>query len=115
MESKAGRSHVVRFYGMQKNSWSPTGMNRQNPHFLAHLLLLQRSLELALADLALSLGHIRFHPGIVQQATGHSAETKPHPITTASLPMDCPSVEIIFQWYWIRVWRRHVLLWCPPA
>jgi hypothetical protein len=29
---------------MLKNSWSPTGMNTQNSHFLAHLLLLQRSL-----------------------------------------------------------------------
>jgi hypothetical protein len=34
MGSKAGRSHVVRFYGMQKNSWSPTGMIRLNSHFL---------------------------------------------------------------------------------
>jgi hypothetical protein len=36
-----------------------------------HLLLLQRSLvvKLAVADLARSLGHIRFHPGIVQEAT----------------------------------------------
>jgi hypothetical protein len=26
--------HVVRFYGMLKNSWSPTGINRLNSHFL---------------------------------------------------------------------------------
>jgi hypothetical protein len=31
--SKAGRSHVVRFYGMLKNL-SPTGMDRLNSHFL---------------------------------------------------------------------------------
>jgi hypothetical protein len=48
MESKAGRSHVVRFYSMLKNSWSPTGMNRQNFNFLAQLLLLQRSLVIKL-------------------------------------------------------------------
>jgi hypothetical protein len=34
MGSKARRSHVVRFYGMLKNSWSPTGMDRLNSHFL---------------------------------------------------------------------------------
>jgi hypothetical protein len=86
--SKAGRSHVVRFYGMWKNSWSPTEMNRQSSHFLlAHLLILQRSLvvKLALADLARSLGHIRFPPGIVQQATGRSAETKSRPIATINV------------------------------
>jgi hypothetical protein len=33
-----------------------------------------------------SLGHIRFHPGIVQQATGRNAETKSRPITTTNLP-----------------------------
>jgi hypothetical protein len=35
MGSKAGRSHVVRFYGMQKNSWSSTGTNRQKYYFLS--------------------------------------------------------------------------------
>jgi hypothetical protein len=35
MGSKAGRSHAVRFYGMLKNSWSPSGTNRQNYHFLS--------------------------------------------------------------------------------
>jgi hypothetical protein len=34
MGSKSGRSHVVRFYGMLKNSWSPTRMDRLNYHFL---------------------------------------------------------------------------------
>jgi hypothetical protein len=34
MGSKAGRSHVVRFYGMLKISWSPTGMGRLNSYFL---------------------------------------------------------------------------------
>jgi hypothetical protein len=34
MGSKAGRSHVVKLYGMYKISWSPTGMNRLNSHFL---------------------------------------------------------------------------------
>jgi hypothetical protein len=48
MGSKAGRSHVVRFYDMEKNSWSPTGMIRQNSHFLTHLLLLQRPLVVKL-------------------------------------------------------------------
>jgi hypothetical protein len=60
-------------------------MNRQNSRFL--LALLQVKFELALADLARSLGHISFHPGIVQQAIGRSAETKSHPITTTNLPI----------------------------
>jgi hypothetical protein len=34
MGSKVGMSHVVRFYGTLKNSWSPTVMNRLNSHFL---------------------------------------------------------------------------------
>jgi hypothetical protein len=34
MGSKAVRSHVVRFYGMLKISWSPTGMSRLNSYFL---------------------------------------------------------------------------------
>jgi hypothetical protein len=33
------------------------------------------SLELALANLFYSLAHIRFQPGIVQEAQGRSAET----------------------------------------
>jgi hypothetical protein len=40
MGSKAGRSHVVRFYGMQKNSWSPTGTNILNmSSWTLHVLL----------------------------------------------------------------------------
>jgi hypothetical protein len=46
--SKAGRSHVVRFYSMLNNSWSPTGMNRLNFHFFAHLRLLQSALVVKL-------------------------------------------------------------------
>jgi hypothetical protein len=62
-------------------------MKRQNSHFLAHILLLQRSLVVKLGvSRSRSLGHIHFHPGIVQQATGRSAETKSHPITTTNLP-----------------------------
>jgi hypothetical protein len=60
-------------------------MNRLNSLIsFAHLLLLQSSLvvklEVGLADPAYSLGHIRFHPGIVQQDQGHSAEiaVSPH-------------------------------------
>jgi hypothetical protein len=34
MGSKAGRSHVVRFYGMLQNAWSPTGTDELNSHFL---------------------------------------------------------------------------------
>jgi hypothetical protein len=37
MESKAGRSHVVRFYGMLKIPWSPSGTDRLNSHFLRPL------------------------------------------------------------------------------
>jgi hypothetical protein len=58
MGSKEGRSHVVRFYGMSKNSWSPIGTNRQNYNFL--LPIWQSSQELALAELGCSLGQI--HP-----------------------------------------------------
>jgi hypothetical protein len=37
------------------------------------------SLELALANLFYSLAHIRFQPGIVQEAQGRSAETAVSP------------------------------------
>jgi hypothetical protein len=48
MGSKVRGSHVIRFCGMQKNSSSLTGTNRQNSHFLARLLLLRRSLVVEL-------------------------------------------------------------------
>jgi hypothetical protein len=63
-------------------------MNRQNSLLfpLAHFLLFQMSL---VADLARSLGHIRFHPVTVQEATkGCSAETNSRPITTTNLPIN---------------------------
>jgi hypothetical protein len=44
MGSKAGRSLVVRFYGMQKNSKNPTGMNRQNSNFLSSISYFSRGL-----------------------------------------------------------------------
>jgi hypothetical protein len=34
MGSKAWRPHVIRFYSMLKNSWSPKGIDRLNSHFL---------------------------------------------------------------------------------
>jgi hypothetical protein len=34
MGSKTRMSHVVRFYGTQMNSWSPTGIERLNSRFL---------------------------------------------------------------------------------
>jgi hypothetical protein len=86
MGSKAGRSHVLRFYSMLNNSGSPAGMSRLNSNFLrpstapeaslvtARALWLSSS-ELAVADLVYSLSHGRYLQGIVQQAEGRSAET----------------------------------------
>jgi hypothetical protein len=91
MRSKAGRSHVVRFYGMLKNSRSPTGTDRLNSHFLRpspaapeiSLVTARSALEDKLgvrpSRSCLLTGPHRCHPGIVQQAQGRSAETAVSP------------------------------------
>jgi hypothetical protein len=78
MGSKAEMSHIVRFYGMLKNSWSPTGMNRLNSHFFPPSSTRSRDVsgdgQSALVDkLAISpsrscllTGSHRYHLGIVQ-------------------------------------------------
>jgi hypothetical protein len=59
-------------------------MNRLNFSFPSPTSYFSRALwlssqELAIDDLVCSLGHIRFYPGIVQQALGSSAETAVSP------------------------------------
>jgi hypothetical protein len=84
--SKAGRSLVVKIYGILKNSWSPTGMDRLNFHFLPPYPTRSRDVsgdgQSALVDkLEVSSsryrlpGPHRYHSGIVQQAQVRSSET----------------------------------------
>jgi hypothetical protein len=54
--SKAAESHVLRFYGIWKNSWSFMGMFRLNSLFFAHLLFPQSSL---VVKLGVSLSRFR--------------------------------------------------------
>jgi hypothetical protein len=90
MGSKAGKSHVVRFYGMSKNPWSPTGMNRLNSHFLCPSpgsravsgdgqSALVDKLRVSPSRSRLLTGSHRYHSGIVYQAQGYSAETAVSP------------------------------------
>jgi hypothetical protein len=74
-------------------------MDRLNSHFLRPSptapetsLVTVRALwlsswEFALADLVYSLAHIRYHPGIVQQAKAAVLRRQSHPITTTNLPV----------------------------
>jgi hypothetical protein len=89
--SKAGRYHFVRFYGILMKSWSPTGMDNLNYHFLLQSLTGSRDVsgdsQSALVDkLGVSSSRSRlltsphlYHPGIVQQAQGRSTETAVSP------------------------------------
>jgi hypothetical protein len=91
MGSKAGWSHVVRFYGMLKNSWNPTGMDRLNSHFLRPSPTGSRGvsgdgqsalvvkLGVRHSRSRLLTGSHRYHPGIIQQAQGRSAKTAVSP------------------------------------
>jgi hypothetical protein len=77
-------------YGVLKNTRSPRGMNRQNSHFLAHLLLLQRSLVVKLGvspsrSRSLTRSHSLSSGDSTKSHKGCSAETKSRPIITNNL------------------------------
>jgi hypothetical protein len=93
MGSKAGMSHVVRFYSMLKISWSPTGTNRLDSHFFAHSptrskyvfgdgqSALVNKLGVCRSRSRLLIGPDRYHP----RPKAALLRQQSHPVTTTSL------------------------------
>jgi hypothetical protein len=61
MWSKAGRSHVVRFYGMLKIPWGISDTDRQNSHSFVHSSYLHQ-MSLVVGPAESSGGQVRSYP-----------------------------------------------------